>query len=94
MCKETPDPIRILGFALIMTLPLYAAQSADLGAIPIFPADNPWHYDISEYPVHPNSDNFIISVGKNTALHPDFQFFQDLSVMMKLPEAKSIMLSA
>jgi hypothetical protein len=72
MGKDIPDRISILGFALIMTTPLYAAQSADLGSITLFPADNPWHYDISDYPVHPNSDNFIISVGKNTSLHPDF----------------------
>lgn len=40
--------------------------------IPIFPADNPWNTDISNYPVHPNSDNFVESIGLNVNLHPDF----------------------
>jgi hypothetical protein len=38
----------------------------------IFPADNPWHFDISKFPVHPNSNNLVASVGTNTFLHPDF----------------------
>ena len=25
----------------------------------VFPPDNPWNWDISRHPVHPNSDNFI-----------------------------------
>ncbi len=38
----------------------------------IFPADNPWNTDISDHPVHPNSDAFIESVGLGKNLHPDF----------------------
>lgn len=38
----------------------------------VFPADNPWNTDISGYPVHPNSDNFLASMGLDTGLHPDF----------------------
>ena len=38
----------------------------------VFPANNPWNTDISGYPVHPNSDNFINSIGASTGLHPDF----------------------
>lgn len=38
----------------------------------MFPADNPWNTDISEYPLHPNSENFIDSIGRDTNLHPDF----------------------
>lgn len=38
----------------------------------VFPRDNPWNTDISDYPVHPNSDNFIASIGRDTGLHPDF----------------------
>ncbi len=61
-----------LTLGLSLPAPLPAAQSADLGAIAIFPADNYWHWDISGYQVHPNSDNYVASVGKNTSLHPDF----------------------
>ncbi len=38
----------------------------------MFPADNPWNTDISDAPVHPNSDAFIDSIGRDTHLHPDF----------------------
>ena len=41
------------------------------GAIP-FPSDNAWNTDISNYPVDPNSDNLIASIGLTTGLHPDF----------------------
>jgi hypothetical protein len=38
----------------------------------VFPADNPWNTDISDYPVHPNSDNYVASIGVGTNMHPDF----------------------
>ncbi len=49
-----------------------AWQSADLSQIAIFPPDNYWHWDISQYQIHPNSVNFVASVGLTSALHPDF----------------------
>ncbi len=39
---------------------------------PVFPKDNPWNIDISNYPVHPNSENYIASIGADGYLHPDF----------------------
>jgi hypothetical protein len=44
----------------------------DIEDIQILPPDNPWNTDISEYPVHPNSDAFIRSVGPDKPLHPEF----------------------
>ena len=38
----------------------------------LFPADNPWNTDISGYPVHPLSSQFIASIGAGGHLHPDF----------------------
>lgn len=38
----------------------------------VFPADNPWNTDISAYPVHSNSANFIASIGPSIGLHADF----------------------
>jgi hypothetical protein len=38
----------------------------------IFPADNPWNTDVSGYPLHPDSDAFVDSIGRTTGLHPDF----------------------
>ena len=43
-----------------------------LAGCTMFPADNPWNTDISEYPLHPDSESFIDSIGRNTNLHPDF----------------------
>lgn len=38
----------------------------------VFPPDNPWNTDITDHPVHPNSDDFIASMGAKEGLHPDF----------------------
>ncbi|MGL5831396.1 MAG: S-layer homology domain-containing protein [Candidatus Altimarinota bacterium] len=54
-------------------------SSSDSGSAPqiagcqIFPSDNPWNTDISNYPIHPNSANYISSIlsGRQN-LHPDF----------------------
>ena len=34
-----------------------AGESLDIGGFRIFPDNNPWNWDISSYPVHPNSDH-------------------------------------
>jgi len=43
-----------------------------LGALQIFPADNAWNQDVSALPVHPNSANYLASIGLDRGLHPDF----------------------
>ncbi len=62
--------IAALGFFLVASA--FPAQSVDLNGMAIFPSDNPWHFDISKFQVHPNSDALVASVGKTTSLHPDF----------------------
>jgi hypothetical protein len=52
--------------------PQILAAIPPLSATPIFPPDNPWNTDISAFPVHPNSDAYIASIGLDTGLHPDF----------------------
>lgn len=60
--------VRRVGFLLVL-----AAAAARAEDVPqIFPPDNPWNTDISAYPVHPNSDNFLASIGLDRGLHPDF----------------------
>lgn len=49
-----------------------AVLKTSFGDLPIFPPDNPWNQDISSLPVHPNSSNYIASIGADTGLHPDF----------------------
>src|SRR5262249_49193513 len=46
--------------------------SPDPGSLQVFPSDNPWNQDISNLPVHPNSENYLASIGLNSGLHPDF----------------------
>jgi len=57
-----------------------AEDEADRGVpviagVEIFPADNPWNTDISRYPLHPNSADFIASIGAGGRLHADFGTF-------------------
>jgi hypothetical protein len=42
------------------------------GGCPVFPANNPWHENISKLPVSPRSAAYIASIGATTDLHPDF----------------------
>ncbi|HLG63439.1 MAG TPA: hypothetical protein VKY19_15985 [Ktedonosporobacter sp.] len=49
------------------------AQGApSVGGCPLYPADNIWNRDISTLPVHPNSANFINSIGLTGHVHADF----------------------
>jgi len=46
-------------------------------SIQIFPADNPWNWDISNtttFPPHLNSNNLIDSIGRGTPLREDYAF--------------------
>lgn len=47
--------------------------SPRIGSCTIMPVDNPWNTDISQYPVHSNSANYIASINASRkTLHPDF----------------------
>jgi len=40
---------------------------------PVFPTDNPWNADVSNYCRDPNSDQYVASINQNKQyLHPDF----------------------
>ena len=41
-------------------------------ACAVFPLNNAWNTDISNFPVHPQSDAFVNSIGRTDHLHPDF----------------------
>jgi len=57
-------------------LPLILRNSGGptLAGCQVFPPDNPWNTDISAYPLHPNSANFIADIDgtSNKFLHADF----------------------
>lgn len=42
------------------------------GDCSVFPADSPWNQDVSGLPVHPNSNAYIDSIGRDDQVHPDF----------------------
>jgi hypothetical protein len=70
-------PIILLSLILLCMpgLPGYqpcADETQDLGDFDVFPPDNVWKWDISAYQVHPNSENFVATVGLDNNLHPDF----------------------
>src|SRR6266568_4392787 len=48
------------------------SSAASIGGCPLFPANNIWNQDISTLPVHPNSANFIASIGSTGHIHADF----------------------
>jgi hypothetical protein len=57
---------------------LFNTPEADriLEALQVFPANNPWNVDVSDWPMHPNSRNIIASIGADKPLryNPDYNF--------------------
>jgi len=49
-----------------------AGDTASLAGLQVFPADNAWNQDISDLPIHPDSDAFLSFIGRDKGLHPDF----------------------
>lgn len=64
--------IRSFVFMTLAPLIALAGPDQDLGNFDVFPSDNVWKWDISGYQVHPNSGNYIASIGPTGRLHPDF----------------------
>ena len=65
-------------FAAELCVPAFAMNSALNGPLPqplpLFPRNNWWNRDISNWPVDPNSANYIAFINNNGTrrLHPDF----------------------
>ena len=53
-----------------------AAQPPAIGGCQVFPGNNPWNADVSNYPLDPRSDAYVASIQNDgmgqTHLHPDF----------------------
>lgn len=73
-------------FCLFGCLILYACAGPEsndppkVGRCRIFPADNPWNTDISDYPLNARSAAYIASMGSRVALHPDFGSDPELGI--------------
>jgi hypothetical protein len=54
--------------------PASSAALPTIGTCTVFPADNPWNTDISQYPLNPNSANYLQEMNPSgtALLHPDF----------------------
>ena len=73
-----------LSFACLITVGAFVsacplpAQIPDLGmgaslhGKQLFPDDNAWNQDISQWPINPNSIALLTSIGLTAGLHPDF----------------------
>lgn len=59
---------------LVILLGAAPRQSQPNLAIAIFPADNPWNWDISGFAVHPGSDAYIAAIGASTPIREDYAF--------------------
>ena len=63
-----------------------AQADAILSFLEIFPADNPWHQDVSGWPVHPNSQNIIGSIGYTKPL----RYNADMAFILVPPNQKRV----
>ena len=69
--------IPVAAFALLAAIivdapPTSLARSADLGGCPMYPPNNVWNARVDHLPVHPNSANYIATLGPSHGVHPDF----------------------
>jgi hypothetical protein len=75
---STVSTITVFALILSFTTPAFTMNSALTGPLPqplpLFPRNNWWNLDISNWPVDPNSASYIAFVnnGANRRLHPDF----------------------
>src|SRR5688572_30654603 len=65
--------MRIVGLLGLFSLAAAPQEQPDLG-IPVFPASNPWNWDISGFAVHPGSDAYTAAIGASTPPPEDYAF--------------------
>jgi hypothetical protein len=67
---------------------LFNTPEADriLESLQVFPPDNPWNADISDWPLHPNSRNLIASIGADKPL----RYNADMSFVLVPPNQRRI----
>jgi hypothetical protein len=67
-------PLKLIALCLVCVLVAAACYRKLPGApgCPIFPKDNYWHADVRGLPVHPRSDQWVDTIGRNAEVHADF----------------------
>ena len=70
--------MRVVSILLISAVAAGIATPAAARPVPgapkcsVLPADNVWNKRVDQLPVHPQSQTFVTTIGRNTAMHPDF----------------------
>ncbi len=59
---------------------------AILAALEVFPEDNPWNLVVSDWPLHPNSQKIVASIGANKPL----RYNPDMGFVLVPPDQKKI----
>lgn len=70
---------------------LFNTTEADavVAAMQVFPPDNPWNADVSQWPRHPDSDVIVASIGKDKPL----RYNTDMAFVLVPPTHKTIALA-
>lgn len=63
-----------------------AEADAIVSALEVFPPDNPWNLDVSDWQLHPNSKNIIASIGPSKPL----RYNPDMGYVLVPPNQKKI----
>jgi nicotinamidase-related amidase len=63
-----------------------SAADAIVAAMQIFPPDNPWNTDVSQWPVHPNSTAIVASIGNDKPL----RYNTDMAYVLVPPDQKRV----
>lgn len=86
---------RLIGVGLLLLLLGTAAPQPPIpGTLSIFPSNNPWNWDVSGFDVHPNSDAYINSIGRDLTIQEDYSFYYSLVDDTQLPVSVSFNLYA
>lgn len=70
--KRGAAAVLVLALAACATAEPDDSTAAPVGGCPVFPADNWWHADVSELPVHERSAQWLSNMSTENDLHPDF----------------------
>src|SRR6188508_2781781 len=70
---------------------LFNTPEADkvVSQLQVFPKDNAWNADVSKWPLHPNSDKIVASIGRDKPL----RYNPDMAYVLVPPDQKKIELS-
>jgi hypothetical protein len=72
------EVLRIAGAVVLAALLAPARYQQPVLGIPVFPADNPWNWDISGLSVDTNSATYINSISSPAPIREDYSFYYNV----------------